>query len=192
MQFFSGVLLTSMFNCGICTSWHWSGRMAEKKDYAAELQAMASIMEALVKLDREAQISVLHWVTEKLGLRTVEQPALSRDELGVGSASENGQGSAPLRSGNINTVAAKIGADSCRTVLMAAAIHLTLFQGRDSFTRSDLVSLARTAKIWKADYSNQTSTMISRLADSGILGEKGKGVYFLSDSSVKQYESAVQ
>ena len=159
------------------------------KDYAAELQAMGAIMEALANLDRDSQVSVLKWVLQKLDLVLGDVGRESRntdirEEVNGSAKDAVGQ----VRPGNINTVATKIGADSCRTVLIAAALHLTLFQNRDSFTRSELVALARTAKVWKSDYTNQTSTMIGRLADAGVLVEKSKDNYFLPDTTLGEYQ----
>lgn len=167
--------------------------MAEQKGYAAELQAMGAVMEALAKLDRESQESVLKWVLDKLelelgGADDEDRTPELRDDGNAGSLRHSmGQ----TRAGTINTVASKIGADSCRTILIAAALHLSLFQGRDAFSRTELVGLARSAKVWKADYTNQTSTMISRLADAGILVEKAKDSYFLSDTAIAEYNVAV-
>lgn len=164
------------------------------KDYAAELQAMGVIMEALSPLERQSQESVLRWVLEKLGFGSGE---LVKDQSGSEERREDNNGATvrdsggQAKAGTINTVANKIGADSCRTVLIAAAIHLTLFQGRDSFSRSELVSHARSAKVWKSEYTNQTSTMIGRLADAGVLVEKAKDIYSMPDSAVAEYEPAL-
>lgn len=163
--------------------------MADEKDYAVELRAMGSVMEALAPLNREAQLSVLHWVATKLGLQWQVGDANETDIESGDSVPRNAGGS--VRAGTINTVASKLGADSCRTVLIAAAVHLTLFQGKDAFTRSELVALARSAKVWKADYTNQTSTMIGRLADAGILVEKSKDSFFLSDAATAEYRGAL-
>jgi len=162
--------------------------MATEKDYALELQAMGAIMEALEPLDHEARASVLKWVSDKLGL----DAAICSSGERYGEAEQDGARSAGTqRAGTINTVASKLGADSCRTVLISAAVHLTLFQGRDAFTRVELVGLAKQAKVWKADYINQTSTMIGRLADAGILVEKSKDTYYLSDASAAEYRIAL-
>lgn len=162
--------------------------MTAEKDYALELQAMGALMEALEPLSDDARKRVLNWVSDKLGL--AEEPIKH-----VGQTDETSQsggrsgGSRPV--GTINTVASKLGADSCRTVLIASAVHLTLVQGKDAFTRAELVGLAKQAKVWKADYTNQVSTMIGRLADAGVLVEKAKDTYFLSDASTGQYRAAL-
>lgn len=162
--------------------------MATEKDYALELQAMGTIMEALEPLNHEARVSVLKWVSDKLGLEAAITTSgdLSAEPEQVGARSSGAQ-----RAGTINTVASKLAADSCRTVLIAAAVHLTLYQEKESFSRAELVTLAKSAKVWKADYINQTSTMIGRLADAGILVEKSKDTYFLSDAAVGEYRATL-
>ena len=145
-----------------------------KKDYAAELQAMGAIMEALTPLERGAQIGVLGWVLDRLDLGlSVTGKKEGPEEEGSLDQQEERSAVPQKRAGNINTVVSKLGSDSCRTLLIAAAVHLTLFQGKDFFSRTELVALARSAKVWKDDYANQTSTMIGRLADAVVLGQKG-------------------
>lgn len=163
--------------------------MPNTNDYAAELQAMGAIMEALAPLNRDARISVIRWVLEKLELTDVGDVATAQSNVDGISPVVGGE---RLRAGTINTVASKLGADSCRTVLIAAAVHLTLFQGKDAFTRSELVGLAKSAKVWKAEYINQASTMLGRLADAGVLVEKSKDTYFMSDGAVAEYEAALE
>lgn len=163
--------------------------MAAEKDYALELQAMGAIMKALDPLDHEARVSVLKWVSEKLGLEQVIASALG--DQSAEPEQDSSRSAASQRAGTINTVASKLGADSCRTVLISAAVHLTLFQGKDAFSRAELVNLAKSAKVWKADYINQTSTMIGRLADAGVLVEKSKDTYFLSDGAAAEFRAAL-
>ncbi|MGQ0457933.1 MAG: hypothetical protein ACT4OU_12845 [Hyphomicrobium sp.] len=156
--------------------------MAISKDYAGELQAMGSIMEALAPLESASQLSVMRWVIEKLQLDVSALGVQSDTPLAA-----EGSGSNQARVGNINTVVSRIGADSCRTLLIAAAIYLTLYQGKEAFTRSEWVATAKSAKVWKNEYVNQSSTMIGRLADGGQIVEKSKDTYYLPDSTIAQY-----
>jgi hypothetical protein len=158
-------------------------------DYSAELHAMGFVMETLSKLDRDAQQRVIQWVTKRLDIKFVEPAhhAPGRDPASVASGDSASSASVKARAGNINTVVSKIGANSSRTILIAAALHLTLYQGRDSFSRSELVALAKSAKIWKSDYNNQTSTQLGRLADSGTLVEKSTGIFYLADAATREY-----
>jgi hypothetical protein len=162
-------------------------------DYSAELHAMGSIMEALSKLDLDAQQRVIQWVTKRLDIRLVDMAG--RVLAGEAASLESGDNASPtpvkVRAGTINTVVSKISANSCRTLLIAAALHLTLFQRRDSFSRSELITLAKSAKAWKSDYNNQTSTQLGRLADSGILVEKSSGVFYMDDAATSEYAAAL-
>ena len=88
---------------------------------------------------------------------------------------------------------------------MAAFAAMTLFGGlsgeRDTFNTKpyrrssvahQLVGLAKSAKVWKTEYINQASTMLGRLADAGVLVEKSKDTYFMSDGAVAEYEAALE
>jgi len=158
--------------------------------YDDELKAMAAVMAALSPLDKKVRLDVIRWVMTKLDLRLDEKDGQRLIEEsksdGNGSGLDKTAGGA-ARAGNINTVVSKIQADSCRTILIAAALRLSLLQGKDTFSRGDLVGLAKAAKAWKADYANQTSTMIGRLTDAGVLGEKSKDVFYLPDNIIEQY-----
>lgn len=162
--------------------------------YAAELEAMGAIMAALVKLPPDAQASVVRWVVDKLDLKLVadEVEVERKDRRNYsGSGAEPHSQISQIRAGTINTVAAKIQASSCRTILIAAALYLVLFQGREVFSRSELVAQAKSAKIWKSDYVNQTSTMISRLADAGTIVEKSKDLFYLSDQAIAEFSPSL-
>lgn len=65
---------------------------------------------------------------------------------------------------------------------MAAATYLTLYQGKDSFTKEELVACAKEARGWKADYSNQIAINIKRMLDASTLLEKAKDVFSLSEA----------
>jgi hypothetical protein len=166
--------------------------MAEK-DFNAELKAMAAMMEVLNPLERDMQVGALQWVIKRLGLPDYLPEVGGQGGVGAENetASFGSSGSVPsggpVRAGSINTVAMKLGADSCRTLLISAAVHLTLYQGKEAFTRSELTSLARSAKAWKSDYTNQTSTMIGRLVDGEVLVEKSKDLYFVADRALEDY-----
>lgn len=84
------------------------------------------------------------------------------------------------REGTINTVIAKLGGGTCREIMIAAAAHLILYEGKEKFLRAEWVSRAKEANSWKVDYSNQMSTAVKRLVDAGIIVENSKDVFSLS------------
>jgi hypothetical protein len=159
----------------------------EIADYEAQLDAMRKVMEAIRPLKKDAQVAVLDWVDTQLGR--------SRSSNRAGSESSrkqaaNGGDSPPpeRRPGTVSTVAQKLGANSARLLLLAAAAYLSIYQGKDSFTRGELVACAKEARGWKVEYSNQMALNITRMLDSGILFEKSRDVFSLSDVTLKEME----
>jgi hypothetical protein len=144
-----------------------------------ELMAMGSVLSALSPLDRDAQERVLDWVASKLGLQEV------REVRNIPDTAVN----RPLREGTINTVCSRLGVKSCRDLFRAAAIHLSLYQGKDRFSRSDWVTCAKEAKCWKSDYSVQMATTITRLHNSGFVDEIAKDVYCVPDNELRAIEA---
>jgi hypothetical protein len=160
----------------------------EIADYEVQLDAMRKVMEAIGPLKKDAQIAVLDWVDTQLGRSrsgTKSGPEPS------GRQAPNGKDPAPLerRPGTVSTVAQKLGANSARLVLLAAAAHLSIYQGKDSFTRGELVACAKEARGWKVEYSNQMAMNITRMLDAGVLFEKSRDVFSLSDATLKEMES---
>lgn len=153
-----------------------------------ELVAMGQVFSAIKDLDAEAQLRVLDWVEVRLGLnrgvRQAADPVDPPQEQRVRKLAEKTQ----TREGTVNTVVQKLGANSCRTALLAAAAHLVFYQGKEKFSREELVATAKEARIWKSDYVNQLSLNITRMCDAGELVEKGKDVYDLSQKKLAELE----
>jgi hypothetical protein len=153
--------------------------MAPKSEYEAQLTAMRIVMEALAPLEEPAQRAVLAWAASQLGLG---RPPTSE------AFADAPKHTAAKREGTVSVVAQKIGAKSARELLLAAAAHLTLYQGKERFTKEELVATAKEGRGWKADYSNQMAFNIKRMADAGTLFEKAKNVFSLSDQAVTDLE----
>jgi len=146
-----------------------------------ELDAMSAVLAKLSVLeDKEAQARVLAWVAAKLGVGPATLPAM-------GSRGRGSEG--PTREGTITTVAARLNVKSCRDLLVAAATHLSLYQGKEKFSRADWVACAKDAKQWKVDYSVQTATAISRLLNAGFVNETAKDVFSVQDDELKNIEA---
>jgi len=154
--------------------------------YEEQLMAMRAVMEALAPLGEEARDSVLTWINGQFGHRHL---------LAAGSAvAASSEGLAPRssqREGTVSVVAQKIGAKSARDLFLAAAAHLTLYQGQDSFTRDELVACAKEARGWKSGYSNQIAMSIGRMLDAGTLFEKAKNLFSLSEESLSKLEGTL-
>lgn len=153
--------------------------MAPKPEYEAQLTAMRTIMEALAELDAAEQKSVLTWAAGQLGLSQPSSTPAYPDAPSDAAAK---------REGTVSVVAQKLGAKSARDLLVAAAVHLTLYQGKERFTKEELVACAKEGRGWKGDYSNQMALNIKRMSDAGVLFEKAKNVFSLSDDAVVDLE----
>lgn len=156
--------------------------MSSQPDYEAQLGAMRAVMEALEPLDNIARQAVFTWVGSQLGIKA--------PSVGVPSSVEGGppKQNGSKREGTVSVVAQKIGVKSARDLLFAAAVHLTLYQDKDSFTKDDLVSCAKEARGWKVAYSSQMALNIKRMSDAGVLFEKARDVFSLSDTALADAE----
>lgn len=156
-----------------------------------ELAAMHSVFRTLQDLnDPEAQHRVLDWVAVKLGLNMTPKRTCSDQAAIVGDVGP-AEPSAPLREGTINTVATKLAANSCRTLLIASAAYLVFYRGKEKFSRDELVSTAKDARLWKQDYVPQLSLNIARMCDAGELIEKAKDVYDIAPKKLVELERKV-
>lgn len=150
-----------------------------------ELKAMGEVLEALSPLERDMQLRVLQWVASKLDISAPHHPPR------MTPIESSGEGSGPrkLREGTVSTVAIKLGADSCRTLMLAAAVHLSLYQDKDAFSRADWIACAKEARAWRNDYGGQLPTIIGRLLGSGVIFEKSKDVFSMDASALSEYEA---
>jgi hypothetical protein len=150
--------------------------------YEKQLAAMRTVMEALAPLDDEGREAVLAWIDSQFGRR----PA---SPTGVPAAVQVPP--SVRREGTVSVVAQKLNAKSARDIFLAAAAHLSLYQGKDSFSREELVACAKEARGWKSDYSNQIAMNIGRMLDAGTLFEKAKNVFSLSDEGLARVEGVL-
>lgn len=86
------------------------------------------------------------------------------------------------REGTINTVVSKLSANTCRELLMAAAAHLTLFEGREKFTKQEWQDRAKDANAWKKAFSRQRAESIKKFIDDGRIVENSADVFSLPES----------
>lgn len=154
--------------------------MTTQPDYELQLAAMRSVMEALKPLNETGREAVLTWISSQLGIQIAQSNARPADSISKDSS--------PKREGTVSVVAQKIGAKSARDLLLASAVHLTLYQSKDSFTRDELIACAKEARSWKASYANQMAVNIKRMSDAGVLFEKARNVFGLSDVTLTEME----
>lgn len=91
----------------------------------------------------------------------------------------------------INSVVAKLGGSSAREILRAAAVHLCLVDGLESFTRSALMARAHEARDWQAGYNTNQSRDLSRMVDQDELVEKTGGQYALPSKALAEARRAL-
>jgi hypothetical protein len=152
-----------------------------------ELSAMSQTLQALSPLDADSQTRILSWVIAKLGLK-VSLPG-GEERLGQrNTALEGDITDRKVREGTINNVTIKLGADSCRTLLVAAAAYLSIYRGMERFTREEWVACAREARMWKNDYAVQTSINVKRLLEAQFVFEKAKDVFAITLDKLKELE----
>ena len=156
--------------------------------YEAQLEAMRVVMQALQPLDEDEREAVFAWVESQLGRR--KAPVTSRGAASHADA-PNAHPAASRREGTVSVVAQKIGAKSARDLLLAAATHLMLYQGRETFSKEELIACAKEARGWKAAYSNQMAFNITRMIKAGTLFEKAKDVFSLSEASEAEMQGKV-
>lgn len=96
-----------------------------------------------------------------------------------------------VSSQHMNSYVAKLSANTSRKILQAAAYHLTLNDGKDSFARDELFARARDAREWKSDYGNQQATNIARMVKAGELIERTSGVYTVPQKQLDQATQAL-
>lgn len=153
-------------------------------DFEAQLVAMRAVMEALSPLDQKARESVLEWVDRQLGR--------NRTSIETRAETAPNERRSVLREGTVSMVAQKIGAKSARDLFLAAAAHLTLYQGKDGFTKEELVACAKEGRGWKVEYSNQIAMNITRMLNAGVLFERARNVFSLSDASLADIEEKIR
>lgn len=152
-------------------------------EYEKQLKAMKAVMEALKDLDDGDRKAVIGWVNGQLGVKPDGGPG----EMNAGALNAS-----PKKQGTVSVVAQKLGASSSRDLLMAAAAHLTLYQGKDAFSKHDLVACAKEARTWKTNYANQMASNIKRMESVGTLFERSKGVFSLSDEAIADIQGRLK
>lgn len=134
--------------------------------------------------DLAADLATVMAAIERFGSQPLPRPTLS--DL---SQDRSPDPAGSVSSQHMNSYVAKLAANTGRKILQAAAYHLTLNDGKDSFTREELFGRARDAREWKSDYGNQQATNLARMVKAGELIERASGVFTVPQ---KQLDLAVQ
>lgn len=90
-----------------------------------------------------------------------------------------------------NTLAAKLNCSSCSELIKAAALQLTLVQGKTKFTRQELVTEMKTSSYYKDTYMGNLNKYLKTLIKAGFLNEAQKDVYAVNPSQLSVLEAQI-
>lgn len=112
------------------------------------------------------------------GLATSSDPA--------DSGSSTGGSSGGSMTGTTNQIATTLGVSNGPTLLFAAGVKLHFVDGKDTFTRKELLAEAKSAtKFYKKSHNNNLTANLQSLVGDGQFNEPGTNKYALTDASTK-------
>ncbi len=149
----------------------------------AELEAMGKVVEAIKDLPDEEKKRVLNWAAQKFAVvakgSSFEVPRL-----------QSGDQSFDL---STDTIATILGANSGPEVAIAAAANLHFSQGKQRFSRHELIAEMRTAPAhFKETFVNNFTKYLSTLTKADRLRLVAQGTYALSSKERQQLESKLK
>jgi hypothetical protein len=101
-------------------------------------------------------------------------------------------GSGPSLQLHTNSIAAKLGADTGPELAIAAAAHIQLVQGRDRFSRNELLKEMQSATSrYKKSMSSNLTKYIQGLIKDGRINQLGTDAYALKASELSSLESTL-
>lgn len=113
----------------------------------------------------------------------------SEPEDDVDDGDEKTKGGRIAGSLSVSTAAAKLGAKKGSDLALAAAAAIVIGQGKDSFSRSDLLRGMQSAKAYyKTTYRSNLSHYISTLVKAEHLLDHGNDSYGLHEAKRKELE----
>ncbi|MFN7114645.1 MAG: hypothetical protein ACK4PK_09855 [Alphaproteobacteria bacterium] len=101
----------------------------------------------------------------------------------------------PFASGQLeattNTIASKLGCNNGVDLIKAAALQLTLVQGKSKFTRQELIDEMKTSSYHKSSYISNLTSYLKTLLSNGLLNESQKDTYSVNPSQLQQLQLQV-
>lgn len=148
----------------------------------AELTAMGEVVKAIKDLTDEEKQRVLLWAAQKFAVAV-------KSNFG-GSSSPTGSQSFDL---STDTIATVLGANSGPEVAIAAAANLHFSQGKQRFSRQDLITEMRTAPAhFKETFVNNFTKYLAGLTKADRLRLVGQGTYALSSKERQELETKLK
>jgi hypothetical protein len=92
---------------------------------------------------------------------------------------------------SIDMFVSRLGGDSSRAILKAAAAHLTLAEGHTVFTRDAWFERAQQAHEWRAEFSKYRTRDIRRMVSAKEIIEKQGGMYALTPRLINELRPKV-
>ena len=90
-----------------------------------------------------------------------------------------------------NTIASKLGCNNGVDLIKAAALQLTLVQGKPKFTRQELINEMKTSSYHKNTYISNLSAYLKTLLSNGFFNESQKDVYSVNPTQLQQLQAQV-
>lgn len=149
-----------------------------------EIVVMGTVLSAMETLDADAKRRVLAWLGQKLG---IESAPLGRSNSTTRASDQSGAANFDL---STDTIATVLGSKSGTDLIMAAASHLHFVQGKQRFTRQELVAEMRTAPAhFKESYVNNLSKYLTSLTKGDRLRLVANDTYALSSKERQDIEA---
>lgn len=138
----------------------------------------------------ESELGFAVTALDRMAALTRENPLLASTPSGATASATPPAASARMDVG-INSVVAKLGGGSARELLRSAAVHLSLVDGLETFSREALIKRAHSARDWQAGYTSNQARDLKRMVDQDDLLEKTGGSYSLPTKALDEARRAL-
>lgn len=154
-----------------------------------ELEALQAIDLAFSGLDDAAKARTLHWLMAKYPV--VPAPVAS-NRPNVGPSVE-AQPRGTQFTMTARAVATTLGADNGADLVQAAAAFLTVVQGRETFSRQELLEAMKSATgFFKPTYRKSLSGFLESLCKKNVLIEVSSDAYAIKAGALSQISQRLQ
>lgn len=159
-----------------------------------ELSSKIRLKVGEVEVEYEGDISELKEHLAEL-LKTVSE--INVPERAWPAAAEvDMQDAAPIKGkktaleGTTNSIASSISCNSGSDLIKAASLQLTLVQGKEKFTRQELIAEMKTSTYHKSTYVGNMSSYLKNLFKD-FLNEASKDTFSIKPTALEKYRSQI-
>lgn len=133
--------------------------------------------EAFLKQELPALIKTVSELYKESSIPLVDEPDKTQ-----------GQGGCSVKM-STGSIAAKLGCNGGPDLILAAAAHMTLAKGTETFTRQQLLSEIKSAKAYyKRSFTANLTALLNGLVKGGKLNEPSNDTYALTADARKDVE----